>query len=357
MPSLYAAARRWQALPLLALLLLAAPAPAATNDVVTLKRLQDTFARELQKVQSDVAAERLNLRGQFAAALAELEKRLQSAGDLDPLLGVRTERARFEKEQGLRPEQAAADGSELARMQKQFLAAQEASSLAEARRVKTLSEQYDSTLLSLQERLTREGVVEVALAVKQEREAARQRPEVTAAQFVLAEAASRAPAPRAETAPAPAPAATKPAPESALKFVGSTRNHIDKRYRDLCDAILARDWTTATSILDPGTVQQHGTQAAANWLRMTFPFLRAAENLSVTIKSGDIDVAEDGLTARLVPKARYGNEWHDLAPTQWVLVDGEWYLKPDAIAPVPARQMFDPAGDGGRRRAAHRREG
>ena len=316
------------------------PGVAAAGDVAELARLQTTYADELAKIERVQAGAVTARRSQYEGALLALERRLQEAGKLEPLLAVQTERGRFAQQLDLADDDMAEMPDELRSLQMAYLVWLKDLPLDRARRIVKLADMYDRSLNKLQERLTRQGDLAVAIEVKKERDALMVRPEVSASRFALADAEANKPVPTPEPklAPTPPPEPEKPekpwprqgggrGPES-----GKARKALHQRFRGVYKSILAQEWEQAADYVDPALVRELGVARIRPRLIFLSAVLKIAEDGKLKLQPGRVELAEDGERAKLFPKVRLGTEWVEQAPTHWLLVDGEWYID---LRPAP----------------------
>jgi uncharacterized protein YjgD (DUF1641 family) len=318
--------------------LLSSQAGMSADVPSSLSSLSRTYDAQLKKIQNEKATNTAALRRQLIASLISLEKALQQSGKLEPLLVISKERKRFEQEFKIERKDIVTNPEELSSLQEKYLASLSSIDLSEASKIRTLASQYDRSLLTLQEKLTKEGNLGAAGAAKKERGQISLRPEVTAAEFVLAEAAAQKAQQKPEVPPAPVPAVRPKKEEIAKKkYTGSDRTRLERRFSELCDLILARSWDKAVDYIDPVAVREKGAERIIPGLKLTFLIVQISDRHKMNLKAGNIDVDEDAGTAKVVPKVWGGANWRDLGPTYWTLVEGDWYMSITG-APTKNRQ-------------------
>lgn len=158
-------------LPCLAALLFApsfAIAETAQHPAPTEKALYET---RLQEIEEQYANSITNLATKYTQALEKSAAELQKKGDLDGLLAMKKEIARF-KSVGKVPESSPADAPATVKNYQKIY--REASAEAVATRhesVTKLTASYQTHLESLQKKLTQEGKIEEAILIKKEADA------------------------------------------------------------------------------------------------------------------------------------------------------------------------------------------
>lgn len=323
-----------------------ARSPDGAGEGTTLDRVRETYERELARIRDGQRDAAQAIENQILVAMVEAEKTLQQQGRLDDLLMVRAERERFVAQRDMPADAIVGAPPELGALQRRYVEAHRAMTVVQAERVKVLGAQYVRSLQALMEQLTRDDDVAQALLVKQERDGVPGRPEMQAAEFALAEAAARAPAagpPATRMAAATAPRSPSP----GKKYSGSPRARIARRYDDLCRAFLDQNWEQAITLVEPDFVAERGVQGVMRLMQSQFNFLRLVDVTGASHRAGDITISDDGLTARLVPMFRRGNDWRNLGPTHWVDVDGDWFIRLNRSVEAPAG-MLDAGRPGGR---------
>lgn len=297
--------------------------------------LSRTYQMQLKKIGDERAANTAALQKQLTASLVSLEKAFQQSGRLDPLLVISRERKRFEQELRIAPTDVVTHPEELSSLQEKYLATLSSLDLSEASKIKTLASQYDRSLLNLQQQQTKEGNLDAAVAAKKERERISLRPEVTAAEFVLAEASAKKAQQKPEVPPALAPV-VRPDKEDVpeKKYAGSDRTRLERRFSELCDLILERNWDAAVEYVDPVALREKGAQRIIPGLKVMFVIVQISDKRNMNLKAGTIEVDEDAGTAKVVPKVWGGANWKDLGPNYWKLVEGDWYM---SVTGAPAQ--------------------
>jgi hypothetical protein len=185
---------------------LAAAASAQDTSAARLGAMQDTYDRELAKLEADRRATQLQWEDRYLAALSNRVVTLQQAGNLEGVLRARNAAEAFAANRDLR---AAAEGGDpgAESTRKRCLEAVEAAEAQWAQGVARLTTQYDAALGKLQETLTRAGQIDDAVKVKSVREEAQKGKALAEARGVLAGAPKLTPA--AAAAPPPPAVQTK----------------------------------------------------------------------------------------------------------------------------------------------------
>ena len=306
------------------------------NDTeTTLARLQMTYENELGKLDADKTQQAVALQGQYLKSLETLQGRLQKSGKLDPILAIRTERERFEKERTL-DQGSLSESMELQRVQNAYLTALRELDVSQSRRILDLAGKYDRSLNSLQERVTREGKLDTAVLIKERREELTRRPEVSAARFATAEAEAEA----GQTAPAVPPPATPGTAETAADgFVGDPKPYIRNRFKKFCDALAKDDMDKARSYIDPRFVDRKGRDVVNGLLALLVgPYVKLARIVHGQLDPGTVEVDADGMTAWHRPRVWVESRWKETRPTYRVQRDGDWYFDMEKRPGPPMRR-------------------
>ena len=322
--------------------LLAARAPGQEAVPDTLARYQKTYDAELAKIDAEAARRTDALAQQYAKSLAQSEQAAQKEGALDRLLAIRKEKDRFGAGGRVEEGDVSADMPELRALQQGYLKAAGAAKLDRSRGVLSLERQLEESLRKLQTRLTQAGKVDDALLAKAKLEAVQKRPEVTEAQFALAEADAHIKAQEKPAAPA-AQVETPPPAAPAEAAVGrGDEKQIKKRYMQYCDAIGAEDLEKAITFMDPRFVGLAGKDAIKPYLLKMVPYIKGAKTAGIDIDPGRVEFGPVVGEAKNFPRYWIGNRWEHGDPTYWVRVEGAWYVdcrdhKKDGDAAAPKK--------------------
>jgi len=193
---------------------LQAQAEEGTTSFVT---YQKTYEQDLAKVEAESRKALEAWSDQYALSLKNLEQKLQKAGDLESLMLVKAEAERFAKARKVSADVLVPAVPELAVLQTRAIQTSSSIELGRCKKVIALVEKYIAGLEELKKSQTKQGRFDDALKTKEEIERAGKRPEVTAAQFALADAAGKAePAEPAEARKPPA-AGSRSLPPAFLK--------------------------------------------------------------------------------------------------------------------------------------------
>ena len=302
------------------------PAQESVADTTELARLEETYARELKRIQSEMEALTARVQEQYIKALDAIARDFQARGNLDALLSVTEERKRYAETRVLNGENVSREVPELADRQNACLSDLRAVPMEEARRVISLVQLYDRSLGALQEKQTKEGRLQDAVKVRDARESLEGRAEVTSARFVLADAEAAQESESTTAEPLPEPAAPVAQSPAERKFDESDENRIRKRFQMLCDSMLDQDWEEATELVDPQFVEERGKALVHAHFSFALPFLRVTEQPQVKLGIEDVSVDDDGTHAVLIPKVWINSRWREQTATSWILVNGDWYL-------------------------------
>jgi hypothetical protein len=326
----------------LCMALFGAVASAQDGGVVNLgtviPRLRKTFDTELTGIEASRKEKIKQLQEKYLVSLDRLEDAMQGAGRLEVIMAVRKERDRYGADRSLPTSDVGGDAPELAAMCRNFVAAVRTEELSSSQKVVTLVRQYDRSLAALQERYTREGKYDLALAVKAEREAAGAQPEIMAAEFTIADAEAEREAEKAAAARAEETAVTEPESPAAA-FEGSAEDYITGRYKVFRDAITGEDWTTAIGIVNPQVVRKRGEESVKLQMQFVLPILKVAKAFGTVIQPGTVSLYEDDTRARLETRVWVDGRWKAGKPTFWTQVDDDWFI--ELKAPSAAGQGDD----------------
>lgn len=309
---------------LLAASLATALAEVSSEVAARLERYGKTYETELAKIDSEASGRIDTLNGQYLRSLGTLESSLQKAGRLEPLLAVKRERERFAAESSVGDSDLSEAVQELREVQDAFVAAAGNTELRQARATNELARKLDRTLEALTADLTRNGAFEDAVAVKTFREKTARRAEVTAADFVIAEAEAQA---GPEAAPTPVPGA-EPEPAEDGMTVELACKLISKRYDEWCNRLSEGDVIGAlASCVDPRFTEKFGAEILKPYFDPAVEKLQEAKKAGMHFDVGSIEVDLEAKTAVSLPRIRIGDQWHDQEDkVQWVCVDGDWYI-------------------------------
>jgi len=332
--------------------------PARAELPPDFQKLENTYKQQIEKVNKEDTTEAAGLSSKHIENLRLLEGRLQKAGQLEPLLAVRKERERFEKDPKITEETLSTDIPELRTIQVQYMESVSGLPLKRAGKVVAVVQSYDKALKALQERLTRGGDVDSAVLVKEQRDALQQRPEVTAARFIVEEADAKKAKekPAAETVDAQAPqkpaeaAAKQPAgtkkqavTQTEPKFKGSPERYIKNRFEEFFKTMQDQDFRKASEYIEPELVKRRGMDMTSARLRMYYAAMTGGGNPRVKIEPDDVELDKENGKATLSLRARVDNRIFEAPPVHWMEVDGDWFISIEqgpGDQPRPAMQQW-----------------
>lgn len=154
------------------LLLVSGPVVNNSREPAELTTLRAAYKESLNKLDDTYYEQLREAPKTHLKALEELEKRYQSAGELKPLLAVREERLRFEKNPRADAITLVAAPDKLRALQEQYIQTLKDLELNRARSILDLTQKYVTRLTQVQKDLTRQGRIDEALKVLAEAEAA-----------------------------------------------------------------------------------------------------------------------------------------------------------------------------------------
>jgi len=164
---------------------------AAVDVPSTLALLKSSYESNLLAiVRSDATAECMAIYGKKLDSLAET---LQNAGDLDGVVAMRAEKKRLDEEKKVPAESSPDINSAIAKARAEYQQSATKAETDKNRGILALADNYASNLESLKKQFTQQDKIEEATLVKHEIERLHTSAEVTAAQFVIADLASKQP--------------------------------------------------------------------------------------------------------------------------------------------------------------------
>ena len=158
---------------------------AQTTPPADIKTLKAKYEQGLAAIQEDTNKALTNSVQGYADALKALGQKLQGAGDLDGMLGVKKESERFEKEKTIPESAVVADCAALRDLQTKWQKMPDTIDISKSKKIVTLSRSHIAALEEVKKQLTMQGKVDEAVEAKNEIERVRTSAEVTAAEFVL----------------------------------------------------------------------------------------------------------------------------------------------------------------------------
>ena len=190
-------------------------APAATDPVARAKAVYDkTIAGYVREYESEMRA----WPDKCLSVLKAERTRLQKSGDLDGWTVLNKEVERFELDRTIPEAVVTAAPASLRSILERCLAVRKSYAVARNKKVVALFQKYTSNLESYQEKLTRAGKMDEAIAVKAEVERVTKSKAVVAARFALDMEAAKRPATAVVQPGADAPPA-EPAPDEGEQDV------------------------------------------------------------------------------------------------------------------------------------------
>ena len=159
----------------------------------------------------------------YGKSLDGIADALKKDGDLDGVVAVREEKRRFDAEKTVPTESAADVIPAIAKARSDYHQSCAKGDIENSKRILALADSYAANLETLKKQLTQQDKIEEATEVKQEIDRLRSSPEVTSAQFVIADLT-------AKTAPATTtPKAKSDTSPSAPQKSSKTRKAIESK--------------------------------------------------------------------------------------------------------------------------------
>jgi len=314
--------------------------PPSSNELV---RLQSAYENNLKKLVNDQPKAITNLQCQYISTLSAMEKRAQEDGKLDQVLIILKERDRFNTEKTMEDKNILTGIPEVTKAQRDYLRLLKELPLDKARAVIKLMQQFDKSLATLEQDLTRQGDPTRALEVRSVRDSLNSRPEVSEANSTLAGAEAskhQAPTEQPETPPVKI-AMDASQPSNKTENAASSRDkkkdsgkpiiYLKQRFLKLYDALSSGDSQAARALVDPGYLKKEGEGAVDGQLDFILggavSLMKEASNTYGKADAMRIRVDEkEGHTATLVPRFWSNGRPYEQPTIYWIQVDGDWYL-------------------------------
>jgi len=310
-------------------------AAAACGAPVDASARLDEFKGAYEKEEERLVADKLeavrDVRARYLEAVNTLAERKQAAGELEALLTVRSEIERFEKNPEVERGDLAESLPELQTLQEIYMRLRAQTEVDYWEGALHLADGSDSWLDRFQRELTRDGDLEHALAVKEERSEVAARRKVIEEQLTAARELTRSLQKQEEEQPSAGEDAvpdkqepgaknrTKPAAEISI-----IRQRYDQFYRYL----LADNWGKAVKYVNPADVERKGTNALKLQLRFMSGLSKLARDMDLRVRGSKVTLSDDG-HAVLVPRFLVQGERKDGIPVRWIKIGGQWYVDVD----------------------------
>jgi hypothetical protein len=300
--------------------------------------LKATYEKEMQKINDAELSMLVSEQDKYIASLRNLQKQMQQAGKLDPVLTIGKEIDRFAGAKNIEPDNISADIPAMAALQNAYIKGVEKFPLEQARKIVALAQNYEKALAGLQESLTKKNDIQGAIEAKAEKEKLANNDEVMRARALITGAESKAESEKqAKTAEKVAPpqnagdkgdlkAGAEAKANVKKKYTGSAEKRVRQRFDDLVKSILKQDFTAATELVNPEFVESAGKDGVRRAFVGIFPFLKLADDPHRKLSVGSVKVDDDAGTGTLVPRLWAGNQWHELSANKWIETEGDWYL-------------------------------
>ncbi len=227
-----------------AILITVVSALGQTGDLATAKLQYDNAITAIHSTR--VEAEK-NLAGQYTNALSTLQIKAQSDGDLDKVKAILAEKTRFETEHSSPAAQPSV--TELKNLADALNRRLREIGMKEAADILKQTQQYDATLAALQKDLTKQGKIDDASAVQDERKKLAETQNIKEAKAALAATAATPATSQIPPVFAEIPA-TAPTAASMENMFASIRKEIDKRsYKSTADDSISPEIPTNGALL------------------------------------------------------------------------------------------------------------
>ncbi len=321
--------------------LLSLPLLAANDDQpnAVFFRLKTTYEKELQKLSSPDLEEIVSEQDKYLAALKNIQKKVQTAGELERLLAVNKEIDRFSMARKITADDLSKDVPELIPFQKAYIKATGKLSIERARKILTLAENFEKALDSLQVSLTKKDDVRGAVEAKTEKDSLTNSAELMEARALILETEAQAAKEKqsetntVETLAQKNPtekAAAKPAIANNVpvkkKYSDSPEKRINQRFEDLSKCIMKQDFSQAAKFVNPAYVKTADANKLRRGFMDAFPFLQLPESSSRKIRIASLKINDKADTATLIQELWAGYQWNPLPANKWIETEGDWYL-------------------------------
>ena len=317
------------------------PLPAADDDQGNkeLFRIKTTYEKEIQKLSSPDLQEIVTEQDKYLAALKSIQKKVQSAGNLEKLLAVNKEIDRFSLSRKVDADDLSKDLPDLVPFQNSYMRATGKLSAERARKIVALADNYEKALDTLQVSLTKKDDIRGAVEVKTEKDFLTNSAELMEARALIieidAQEAREKPSEKnvEELPNQQKPAEKEPAKTAAgsttpvrKKYTGNPEKRISQRFDDLSKYILKQDFFQASKLADPAAVKEADVNKLRQSFMDIFPFLQLPSNPSRKLRIASLTMTDKPDTATLVPELWAGYQWNALPVTKWIETEGDWYL-------------------------------
>lgn len=304
------------------------------------EKLKSDFQKQIQKISDDEVIELIKLQDSYQKNLEAVEKNLKSKGNLDAVLEVQKEKERFLKEKELKQENISQTLPEIAAIQNKYISSKANIPYGPAKKITSQAAAYEKALSNLQAELTKKNEIDLAVAVKKEKQDIENIQEVVRARGIVAaqqeelkkqnEAKQQADKEKAEAENEDAEkekAVQEEKNDKPKKVTGNPELIIKKKYKEFIGRIMDYEWEKAIEYIDPGFVSDTGKDNAREMLKTRFIHMaNFASGRKIKLQASDVELSEDKKTAKAKEKAWLNNRWVDVGAHSWIEVDGDWYM-------------------------------
>lgn len=155
----------------------------AANQPDDISALKASYEKCFEKVDIAHSAKIETWRQEYRRVLLALKEQTQAAAQLDAVIAVREEMDRLERDGDLTEDDVLSEPQALVELQTVYLSALAKIGFEKSETTLALWNKYDGWLESQERKLTREGKIDAALALRKERQRARNDSRITAAKF------------------------------------------------------------------------------------------------------------------------------------------------------------------------------
>lgn len=302
--------------------------------VQQLTRVKDTFVRESAKIAEEQIAAIALAQEQYIATLSAIESRYQADGKLDPLLIVKGERERFAKNRIVEEQDVVKTDALVSRSQIAYMDTLSTAKTVGARKMLSLVQLYENNLDRMQVEFTRQNNLDIALKVKGEREAVREKNEVVAAVKHIEEMNAKAEAIKDAKIDQMSAVVETLQKESApgKKYQGPAENYIKQRVNKFFDYARGQNWGDTAQLVDPRYTERVGLQTVENQIRNRYGTVGLASGVvgmaggAMKIRVPNVALDEKTGTATINPEIVVNNNRQGLQRMVWIEYEGDWYL-------------------------------
>lgn len=297
-------------------------------------RYQSIYEAEVKKLAEKRDVDLAALAQPYLTSLRNLAAKEQVAGHLDPLLAIREEISRFEKEKGVTEFHLLPGSAAVFSRQNAYLKRDQEIRFSHAKELRSVTDKYLAALEKLQADLVRQNQIAQAVSVKNIMDETRGRIEVKAASALLEGAGKTPENPSLSQAPATTKEETVP-PEAeknpledanGAKNAGNDYERIKILFERFTESILNGNNQAALQIVDPEQIKKTGALVISSYFNAFKPSNQLSKDREFRITLGELQIAKDGKSAQNRPWFVREGKWQKGSVIDWVNRNNEWYI-------------------------------